>query len=762
MTTQLTHVPGKGEEFRFSADIQADSLGRNDDGSIPSLSDADLHQRLVAVDDEIGTGDLEGLKFLCRDHLSASKLDKASSALEIFENMKKALLIDVNNVDFLLECLGRIHRFDLVRKLGFQVDAVREFLPSLNKIFPFRVLLMEIADDIEDQDVEKIRFLLRGRVKKKLLTSSPSLLEMFVLLEQEGLLSANRLDLLTWVLQNIGRPELLENVRRFAGGAPRSSEPSVLAQVPSDRADIPQAHEFQNRINPPEMTMHRVTPLQRDNPHGNLERSPSAGTVTLSSTEEGEESPNDRDIPKELLQQIARDVSGQFDNLAIELGMSNRDILEYKDRYKDLRNSAQHLLTDWQNKQQDRGSVVPKLRYVLQKLGYKQAATALDRWLNTLNYSRQLQNEENHCASVRESKPVPEVNLSTLTLQERAQVTGALHQQQATSQTQTTGTLHVQQTQTTGTLQAQVLPPDHTGWMPMQTTNPVPPQLYQGQPGLGQGGVIQQMPPGPVHVTSTLEFESYSLNSYPRGWCVIINNQEFHVEPGSRESTQMPRRGGTDKDAESLQLIFEELGFIVRRYDNMTDTQMSQKLIDAAHNVDHEKFDAFVCCILTHGVLNHLYGSNGKLISIKDLTSTFQSNRCPSLAGKPKLFFLQACQGRDKMGGGEYEKDSGEGDIQVDTLPKELIPNEADFLLGYATVPGYVSFRSRNHGSWYIRKLVQLLSQHSDRHDLLSILTEVNRQVSAANANIDGGLFKQVPAPLFTLRKKLFLRRPAT
>jgi hypothetical protein len=87
----------------------------------------------------------------------------------------------------------------------------------------------------------------------------------------------------------------------------------------------------------------------------------------------------------------------------------------------------------------------------------------------------------------------------------------------------------------------------------------------------------------------------------------------------------------------------------VHRRDNLTETEMMNYLIDIAHNVDHTTFDCFVCCILTHGVLNHLYGSNGKLVSVKDLTETFQTNRCQTLAGKPKLFFLQACQGRDKM-----------------------------------------------------------------------------------------------------------------
>jgi hypothetical protein len=103
--------------------------------------------------------------------------------------------------------------------------------------------------------------------------------------------------------------------------------------------------------------------------------------------------------------------------------------------------------------------------------------------------------------------------------------------------------------------------------------------------------------------------------------------------------------------SESLQYIFEKLGFIVRRKDNMKETEMMSYLIDIAHNVDHRNFDCFVCCILTHGVLGYLYGSNGRLISIKDLTATFQANRCQTLAGKPKLFFIQACQGRDKMEG---------------------------------------------------------------------------------------------------------------
>ena len=46
---------------------------------------------------------------------------------------------------------------------------------------------------------------------------------------------------------------------------------------------------------------------------------------------------------------------------------------------------------------------------------------------------------------------------------------------------------------------------------------------------------------------------------------------------------------------------------------------------------------------------------------------------------------------------------------------EETIPNEADFLLSYATLPGYVSYRSSTHGSWYITKLVEMLDIHANR-----------------------------------------------
>ena len=66
-------------------------------------------------------------------------------------------------------------------------------------------------------------------------------------------------------------------------------------------------------------------------------------------------------------------------------------------------------------------------------------------------------------------------------------------------------------------------------------------------------------------------------------------------------------------------------------------------------------------------------------------------------------------------GGVDIQRD-GAGPEEEDAPGADLIPNEADFLLGYATVPGFVSYRSRSRGSWYITKLTEVLNKHAHRY----------------------------------------------
>ena len=61
---------------------------------------------------------------------------------------------------------------------------------------------------------------------------------------------------------------------------------------------------------------------------------------------------------------------------------------------------------------------------------------------------------------------------------------------------------------------------------------------------------------------------------------------------------------------------------------------------------EHKTADAFVLCIMSHGAAGVIYGKdNGKVDIDHDIIKQFDGKNCPYLAGKPKIFILQACQG---------------------------------------------------------------------------------------------------------------------
>lgn len=92
---------------------------------------------------------------------------------------------------------------------------------------------------------------------------------------------------------------------------------------------------------------------------------------------------------------------------------------------------------------------------------------------------------------------------------------------------------------------------------------------------------------------------------------------------------------------------------------------------------DHTKYDCLLFAVLTHGTKGKLYGTDGKLVPVEEITELFSGNKCPSLIGKPKIFLLQACRGERKDKGVKYDmtdgsdettdRDSDEGDDETDS-----------------------------------------------------------------------------------------------
>jgi hypothetical protein len=177
------------------------------------------------------------------------------------------------------------------------------------------------------------------------------------------------------------------------------------------------------------------------------------------------------------------------------------------------------------------------------------------------------------------------------------------------------------------------------------------------------------------------------------------------------------------------------------------------ELMEEAANLDHSDADCFGAMIMSHGEEGVVCGTDDS-IEIETLISPFKN--CPSLVGKPKLFFFQACRGEKyDQGTDSADKDSP----KTCYIPR--IPIEADFLYSYSTVPGYVAWRDPQQGSPYVQALCNDLSTLARSEDLISILTHVNHTVAYHYAtgpveDADEG-YKQQPSIVSMLSKKLYL-----
>ncbi|NXW24122.1 CASP8 protein, partial [Circaetus pectoralis] len=241
--------------------------------------------------------------------------------------------------------------------------------------------------------------------------------------------------------------------------------------------------------------------------------------------------------------------------------------------------------------------------------------------------------------------------------------------------------------------------------------------------------------------------ESYKMKNNPHGYCVILNNYIFKNPCEARE--------GTVKDGEAVKRVFKWLQFETVEHMDLEAKQMYAKVKEYSKK-DHSNMDCFVCFIFSHGEKDKIKGVDHELINIKDLLSCFSGSNCPSLAGKPKLFFIQACQGSVGHPAVTVKEDFS-SHLETDATPLTSIPDQADILVGMATVEDYECYRCTKTGSVYVQCLCDKMELLCPlRKDLITILTEVNKEVGRRVLNG----WKQMPKITSTLRKQLIFQIP--
>lgn len=97
-------------------------------------------------------------------------------------------------------------------------------------------------------------------------------------------------------------------------------------------------------------------------------------------------------------------------------------------------------------------------------------------------------------------------------------------------------------------------------------------------------------------------------------------------------------------DLKTTKETFSKMGFEVNVQRNLHYVEL-MKLLERVAAMDHSDSDCFVLVMLSHGNEGTLYAFDNPFPTQK-LWQPFTADKAPTLAGKPKLFFLQACQVR--------------------------------------------------------------------------------------------------------------------
>ncbi|XP_071625897.1 caspase-1-like [Temnothorax longispinosus] len=218
------------------------------------------------------------------------------------------------------------------------------------------------------------------------------------------------------------------------------------------------------------------------------------------------------------------------------------------------------------------------------------------------------------------------------------------------------------------------------------------------------------------------QIKYYKMSHPKRGMAIIFNHSNF------KKNLKATDRPGTFKDTEGLEKILTKLKFEVIMCLNFTLKEIKDTLRKAALR-DHTESDCIMVIVLSHGRFGKVLAFD-TLYDVNTLPKYFTGDNCPTLAGKPKMFYISACGGNEEDHGIEAEIEIDTDQIEMDTYEKYRIPIMADFLITFSSHPGYISHRSTLKGTWFIECLCSELEKNAEKLDILTILTNVARQIA--------------------------------
>merc|ERR1711892_555666 len=249
---------------------------------------------------------------------------------------------------------------------------------------------------------------------------------------------------------------------------------------------------------------------------------------------------------------------------------------------------------------------------------------------------------------------------------------------------------------------------------------------------------------GAMSVPEKKASRCYRMDHPRRGRALIFNQWSFEEE----KRLGLGRRDGTDQDVVNLRSTLDSLNFDVIVHQDKRCREIEDILENLA-NEDHSDADCLFVALFTHGGEEEMVWAYDLQFSTEIFWSTMSSTNCPSLAGKPKIYLVQACRGQEPNEPFRVAKagrNSSNGNFTM------TIPNHADSLLIYSSIPGFVSLRDPVSGSWLVQAFCRVMNAEKYEEDLVSIITEVSHIVATEFGDIS---HKQMCCFTSMLQKKV-------
>ncbi|XP_040003687.1 CASP8 and FADD-like apoptosis regulator [Xiphias gladius] len=175
-----------------------------------ALADQHELQAINHVAEALSSNERRSLLYLCESS------DADDSMAFAKETLKSKVMCQERGYLFLGELLIQLRRFDILRKVcGTSRDELERAL-KYRKVLPrFRVLVVNVSEDMAYEDLNSLKFLLSSTLPRETMEKAKNFLDLIIELEKVDLVSPERVDLVEECFINIGRVDLAKKVAAF-------------------------------------------------------------------------------------------------------------------------------------------------------------------------------------------------------------------------------------------------------------------------------------------------------------------------------------------------------------------------------------------------------------------------------------------------------------------------------------------------------------------------------------------------------------------